>query len=159
MSDATDLWTLVEDRYDPNSLVSLTNPRDPEAVAVDAARSVAAAQDVIDAFPLYAQIEYDSANAQHKQVAIVGVISILWERGGTSPTVARTRWEDWVKLLERLKGVEPRSHVEPASSDADPATRNSPYRGQSWSSRKNLRGLLPRPSGPFSPYGGPEDWL
>ena len=40
MTDATDLWTAVDDAYEDKGLIQLTNPRDRNAVAIAASVEV-----------------------------------------------------------------------------------------------------------------------
>ncbi len=66
--------------------------RDNGATAVDATYGATAAQEVIDLFPIYGQVDYDATNSQHVTVGRRGVIAVLYERGGTSSTIAEVEW-------------------------------------------------------------------
>ena len=125
MSDATDLWEIVTTSYEAEGLITLTNIRDPAATTVDADFGADAAQEVIDLFPLYGQVEYDATNTQHKTVAKRGVIAVLWERGGSSSTVSEVEWKEVFGeggLLEKLKRTDVRARSAPSSNSG---VRNS----------------------------------
>jgi hypothetical protein len=119
MTDATDLWDSVVANYESEGLINLTNPRDNNALAVDGTYGGTAAQEVIDLFPLYGQVVYDAANAQHVAVGRRAVLAILYERGGTSSATASTEWAEVFGddgLLSKLKRTSVRGRSSPSSN-------------------------------------------
>jgi len=106
MTDATDLWDSVVANYPSEGILSLSRPRQNEENTVDTAYGVTAAQEAIDSFPLFAQIVYDAADAQHVLVGRRAVIAILYERGGTSSEIAKVEWDEVFGdggLMEKLQ--------------------------------------------------------
>jgi hypothetical protein len=106
MTEATDLWDSVVANYPAEGILSLTNVRAPEATAIDATYGATAAQEAIDSFPLYAQIVFAPADAQHVLVGRRAVIAILFERGGTSSEIAKVEYDEVYGdggLMEKLQ--------------------------------------------------------
>jgi hypothetical protein len=151
MTDAPDLWTAVVDAYDDNGLISLTNIRDRSATSINTSVGQTAAQAVIDLWPAYAQEAYDSTSALHVEVAIMGVIAILWRRGGSAASIARVRWDEVFSeegLVAKVRGTGARAHPAPNTNSgvtqkAERTSSGQRYRG--WSDRESLpRGIMPR---------------
>jgi len=94
MTDATDLWTAVVASYDEDGLITLTNIRDRAATTINTAVGQDAAQGVINLWPVYSQADYDGSNALHVEVAKMGVIALLWRRGGTAASIAKIEWDE-----------------------------------------------------------------
>lgn len=94
MSDATDLWDRVVGDYDSDGLITLTNIRDRSATSADTTVGTAACQAVIDLWGIYAQEAYDSTDRAHVAVAELGVIAILWRRGGSASGIEQVKWEE-----------------------------------------------------------------
>lgn len=138
---AAALWTAVKSSYEETGLIGLTNIRDRAATAIDDTFGQDAAQEVIDLWPVYAQLAYDADNGTHVAIAKEAVIAVLWRRGGTSTTIAEVKWDAVFSdsgTIARLRRTEPRGHRGPSST----ATKDA-YRG--WSSDDSLPpGLLPR---------------
>lgn len=105
--------------YEQEGLVNLTNPRDNNATAVDTAYGHSAAQEVIDLFPIYAQVTFDVDNSQHVTVARRAVIAVLYARGGTAATITEVVWKDVFGedgLMDRLKRTSARARPAPVSN-------------------------------------------
>lgn len=94
MTDATELWTAVVADYDSEGLIGLTNPRNPAATSVGTSVGQAAAQAVINLWPAYAEVAYDSTDNLHVEVGEMAVIAMLFRRGGTSAKIAKIEWEE-----------------------------------------------------------------
>jgi hypothetical protein len=153
MTAADDLWAAVKNNYDEQMLISLTNVRKRENAGIEDSVGTSAAQSVINWYPIIVQADYDEGSAQHVEVGMVGVIAMLWRRGGSAANAEKIRWEDWVQLAETLKGVEPRAHGLPESGDvngkdcsADPACPPG-CRPMGWADKAAFRHLLPRSPG------------
>ncbi len=91
---ATTLWAAVVLDYDADGLITLTNINDRAATAIDTTAGEAAAQAVINIWPAYAETEYDADNALHVEVAEMGVIAMLWRRGGSSTSIEKVKWDE-----------------------------------------------------------------
>lgn len=116
---ATALWAAVVADYDADGLISLTNIRDRSATTIDTAAGEAAAQAVINLWPVYAQAEYDAANAVHVEVAEMGVIAMLWRRGGSSSQIEQVKWDEVFGdegLIARVRRTGPRGRAAPSSN-------------------------------------------
>jgi hypothetical protein len=150
VTDATDLWAAIVVSYDDAGLVSLTNIRDNAATVVDATIGADAAQEVINFFPIFAQIDYDSTNATHVSVAKQGVIAVLWRRGGSSSTIAEVKWDSVFAddgLLSKVRRTGPRGHRPPSSNSGVTTKRENADGGnvRGWSDPESLPvGYLPR---------------
>lgn len=149
---AAELWTEVKADYDEAGLVQLTNPNDRAATTVDDTSGEAAAQGVINLWPAWAQAEYDQQNALHVEVAEMGVIAILWRRGGTATTIEQVKWDEVFSdegMIARVRNTGPRGHGE-AKSNSGTATSSeltsSGRRALGWSDRKAMPSqfLIPR---------------
>lgn len=147
---ASALWTAVKARYDLDGLVPLTNIRDRSATAVDDTVGEQAAQDTIDSWPLYVQEPYDASNSQHVLVAVQGVIAVLWERGGSSTSIAEVKWDAVFvgpdSLAGRLKNVGPRGRMKPNTNSGVRQSRETLPDGsrvRPWSDREHFTDNLP----------------
>lgn len=116
---AVALWTSVLANYEQEGLVTLTNPRNNGATAVNTSYGESAAQEVIDLFPIYGQVVYDATNSQHVTVGRRAVIAVLYARGGTASTIAEVEWKEVFGdegLIVRLKRTTARARQGPASN-------------------------------------------
>lgn len=119
MADNEDLWTAVVAAYDSAGLITLTNIRDRSASSVDTTVGQTAAQAVIDLWPAYAEVAYDGANALHVEAAILGVIAMLWRRGGSATTIEQVKWDEVFGpegVIARVRRTGPRGRPEPKSN-------------------------------------------
>lgn len=146
MTAATDLWTSVVANNDGEGLINLTNPRAAGVSAIDTTVGNLASQEVIDLFPVYGQVVYDETNAQHIAVGRRAVIAVLYERGGTSSTIAEVEWKEVFGddgLLMKLKRTSARSRQGPSSnsgvSQKSELTSNG-QRVRGWADRASLPG-------------------
>lgn len=116
---ATALWTSVVANYEQEGLINLSNPRNPAATTINTTYGESAAQEVIDLFPIYGQIDYDASDSQHVAVARRAVIAVLFERGGVSSTIAEVEWKEVFGddgMLSKLKRTSARARQGPASN-------------------------------------------
>ena len=149
MTDATDLWAAVVVSYDTKSLRELTNIHGANATTVTTAVGEDAAQGVINLWPAYAQVSYDAADGLHVEVAKRGVIAMLWERGGSSPQVAKVKWDDVFTdgIIDKLKNTGPRGRQVPTTNSNLTQPTGLTARGGRkipWSSPEALpHGLMP----------------
>lgn len=148
---AADLWTAVKADYDTAGLITLTNIRNRGAVAVNDTVGESAAQAVINLWPIYAQVEYDAANAQHVEVAELGVIAMLWRRGGSASAIEKVKWDEVFGnegAIARVRRTGPRGHAGP-SSNSGVQTRSEMVNGRpirGWSDPDSLpTGFLSTP--------------
>lgn len=143
---ATALWAYVKTVYDADGLASLTNIRSPEATALVDATGEAAAQSVINLWPAYAQVDYDSSDALHLEVAAVGVIAMLWRRGGKSTEVEQVKWDTVFGdggMIEKVRRTDPRGRRIPKSNSGTITSQESGNR-YGWADRASLPpGFLP----------------
>ena len=119
MTAATDLWASVVANYESEGLINLTNPRDNNATAIATAYGQTAAQEVIDLFPIYGQVEYDSTSTLHVAVGRRATISVLYSRGGTSSTIAEVAWDEVFGdsgIITKLKRTSARARQGPNSN-------------------------------------------
>jgi len=150
VTSATELWTAIVADYDDTGLVTLTNIRDRSATSVDTSYGQTQAQAVINLWPAYADIDYDSTDALHVEVAEMGVIAILWRRGGSSTSIARVEWDEVFGaggMIERVKMTGARARSSPASNSnvtqASGLTANG-RKKRGWSESVSLpSGILP----------------
>lgn len=146
---ATNLWAAVVASYDANGLIPLTNTRNRAATTINTAVGESAAQAVIDLWPAYAQEPYDEADATHVEVAKMGVVAMLWRRGGTSTNIAKVEWDEVFSadgLITRVRRTGPRARVSPASNSGVQTTSEDiggrPVQG--WSDPGSMPpGILP----------------
>lgn len=154
---ASALWTEVKATYAPQDLLNLTNIHDTAAIVVDDTVGESAAQSVIDLWPAYAQVDYDTDNALHKEVASMAVIAKLFERGGVASDIARLKWDEVFTdgVIKKLKMTGPRAHGGPSSSNVYVKQSSEALSNTSsvlpWSDREAYPGndLMPRRKGPI----------
>tara|TARA_R110002110_G_scaffold232807_7_gene448503 strand:- start:597 stop:1076 length:480 start_codon:yes stop_codon:yes gene_type:complete len=153
MTAATDLWASVVANYESEGLINLTNPRDNNATAITTAYGQTAAQEVIDLFPIYGQVEYDSSSTLHVAVGRRATISVLYSRGGTSSTIAEVEWDEVFGdsgIITKLKRTSARARQGPNSNSGVSQRSELTSSGQKvrgWSDPDSLpggRGYLPR---------------
>lgn len=151
MTDQSDLWDAVAASYDAAGLISLTNIRDRSATVVDAAVGTDAALAVINFWPIYAQAAYDPADALHVEVAKMGVISMLYRRGGSAKDIAKVEWDEVFSpegIIAQVRKTDPRGRQGPSSNSGvtqRAETTSSGQRVRGWSDRDSLPvGYLPR---------------
>lgn len=143
-ADATALWAAVATSYEEQGLITLTNIRDRSATAIDTTSGEDAAQGVIDLWPIYAQADYDAANAAHVEVGKRAVIAMLWQRGGVANTVAKVEWDEVFGdsgLIGRLRKTTSRAHASPITNSGTTTSSELLPNGQpilGWSDRRNL---------------------
>lgn len=119
MTDATDLFEAVKLVYDVDGLVTLTNIRDRSKTTITESVGDAAAQSVIDLWPAYAEVAYQASNALHEEAAILGVIAILWRRGGTSSEIEQVKWDEVFGtdgVISRIRRTGPRGRRGPSTN-------------------------------------------
>jgi hypothetical protein len=144
-----ELWNAVLSDYDLDGLVTLTNTRDRSATTIDHQAGRRAAQAVIDLFPVYAQAEFDYSNPQHVEAGELGVIAMLWRRGGSASAIENVKWESVFGddgLISRIRKTQPRSRIRPTSNS-----------GTQQSSELNSDGS--KVYGWSDPAGMPAGWL
>ena len=150
MADKDTVWTAVKSRYDIDGLIALTNIRDRSAVAIDDTVGTEAANGVINLWPMYAQETFDVSDNMHLEVAVRGVIAMLWERGGSSAEIAKVEWDEVFSddgLMGRLRGTGARGRQTPSSNSgvtqkAEGTSTGARYRG--WADRESLpTGYMP----------------
>lgn len=147
---ATDLWAAVVASYDSNGLLRLTNIESNEATAIDTTVGEDAAQTVINLWPIYAEEDYDATDATHVEVAKMGVIAVLWRRGGTSADIERVKWDEVFSpegLIARVRRTGARGRTAPQTnsgvSQKSELQNGRAVRG--WSDDESLpEGILPR---------------
>jgi len=151
MTDATDLWTAVVSSYDSDGLITLTNIRDRSATTVNTSVGQDAAQGVINLWSMYAQEDYDGTDAQVVEVAKRGVIAMLWERGGSSASIAKVEWEEVFSsegLIAKIRRTGPRGRQGPKSNSGVAQRTELTTGGQRirpWSGRDSTPfGIMPR---------------
>lgn len=116
---AADLWSAVVSDYDQDGLITLTNIRNRSATSINTSVGEAAAQAVINLWPVYAQADYDPTNQTHVEVAEMGVIAMLWRRGGTSSAIEQVKWDEVFGddgLITRVRRTGARGRVAPTSN-------------------------------------------
>ncbi len=119
MTDATDLFEAVKLVYDADGLITLTNIRDRTATSIDENVGDRAAQSVIDLWPAYAEVTYDSGNALHEEAAMLGVIAMLWRRGGSASEIEQVKWESVFGtdgVISRVRRTGPRGRQGPVTN-------------------------------------------
>lgn len=150
-ADDDALWSAVKARYDSRGLVQLTNIRDRAATTIDDTVGREAAASVISLWPAHVQSVYDSADAQHVEVAVLGVIALLWRRGGASSAIEQVKWEEVFGpegLTMKLKRTGARGRMAPASNSGvsqAPERTSDGSRVRDWADRESLPpGVLAR---------------
>lgn len=143
----------MTENYESEGLVNLTNPRDNQAEEADTTYGVSAAQEVIDLFPMYGQVEFDVDDSRHLAVARRAVIAVLYARGGTASSIAEVKWNEVFGdegLLSRLKRTTARARQGPSSNSGVSQRSELTSDGQrvrGWSDPDSLpggRGYMPR---------------
>lgn len=149
MAEEDDLWTSVKANFDSRGLVTLTNPKDRSATTIDDTYGTTAAKEAIDLWDLFAQVDYDGADAKHLAVARHATIAVLWRRGGTASTIEQVKWDSVFGpegMIARVRATGPRGHPEPISNSGvqNPTEAVGGRKVVPWSSRKALpTGYLP----------------
>ena len=149
MTAASELWDAVEASYDADGLVSLTNIRDRAATSISTTAGENAAQGVIDLWPAYAQEVYDEDNALHVEVGKRATIAMLWQRGGSSTSIAKVEWDEVFSsdgLISKVRNTGARGRQGP-STNSGVLTSPETVSGRQvmgWSDRGAVpHGLLP----------------
>lgn len=143
------LWIEVKKSYDEQGLIELTGVRDPAQTSISDARGERACQSVINMWPMYAQETYDSTDSLHVEVAKEAVIAMLYRRGGTSQTIANTKWENVFGeggLISMLRKTNARSRQAPSTNSGLTHKRENATGGNKrpWASAEALPdGILP----------------
>lgn len=146
---AATLWAEVVTRYDASALVTLTNRTDRSATTVNTSVGEAAAQAVLNYWPVYAQAVFDDTDGTEVEVAVAGVIAVLWRWGGTATGSARVKWDEVFAeggMIERVRRTGARSRQGPTSNSGVVSSREAvngrPVLG--WADKANLpHGILP----------------
>lgn len=139
---AAALWTSVVSAYAASDLIQLTNPGDTTATSIATSFGQNAAQEVIDLWPIKAQVAYDASDATHVAIGRRWCIAVLWDRGGTASQAAQIKWDDVKPLLEDLKNTDARSRQNPDGGGPDMRGGQSYL---SYSHPKNIPGgIMPR---------------
>lgn len=151
MTDASDLWTAVKADYPEASLLTLTNIKDNSATSINDTNGEAAAQAVINLWPIYAQNTYDSTDATHVEVAEMGVIAVLWRRGGSAIEIAKIEWDEVFGddgMISKVKRTDPRGRPFPVTNSGTKQSSEliNGQRKYGWSDTKSLpnNSVLPR---------------
>ena len=149
MTAATDLWEAVKLSYDANGLISLTNIRDGSQTTINETVGDQTALDVINLWPAYAQVAYDSTSGLHVEVGKHACIAMLWRRGGSSSTIAEVAWDEVFSsdgMIARVKFTGPRGRRGPSSNSGvtQKAETINGRRVRGWSDRESFPvGYLP----------------
>lgn len=151
MTAASDLWTAVKADYDAAGLLTLTNIRSRGATTINDTVGTAAAQAVINLWPIYAQTAYDQTNVMHVEVAELGVIAMLWRRGGSASSIEQVKWDEVFGdngAVSKLKRTSSRGHASPGSNSGVQPSSELTQDGRPvlpWSDRRSLPlGILPQ---------------
>jgi len=149
-ADFDALWEAVKARYDSRGLVQLTNIRDRAATTIDETVGREAAASVIALWPAHVQAVYDPNDTQHVEVAVLGVVAMLWRRGGSSSAIEQVKWDEVFGpegLVQKLRRTGARGRAAPASNSG---VRQAPeavggVRVRDWADRESLPpGVLAR---------------
>lgn len=141
---AANLWAEVESRYDATTLIELTNVRNPAADEINVTAGQSAAAAVLGLWPTHAQIDYDETDDVHVEAAVMGVIAVLWRRGGSSAEAQQVKWDEVFGssgVVTMVKRVKARGRVNPESDSTLTERRRS------WSDSLPS-GVLPSPYTP-----------
>ena len=146
MAAQDDLWGYVQAVYDTDGLISLTNIRDRSASAIDNDVGTAAALSAIRLWPAYAQTAFDETDGLHLEVGAKAVIAVLWERGGSSSSIAEVKWDTVygeTGLISKVRATSPRGRPGP-SSNSGTLTSSESGTVYGWSDPASLpTGYLP----------------
>lgn len=157
MADADDLWTAVKADYDSDGLVSLTNIRNRGATTIDDTVGTNASQSVINLWPMYAQVDYDAGNAVHVEVAELGVIAMLWRRGGAATSIEQVKWDEVFGqqgMMALVRRTNARARIAPTSNSGTTTSKET-VNGQKvygWTDKASLP-----PSNDYRPRSVNED--
>ena len=149
MADKDTLWAYVKTTYDAAGLVTLTNRSVRSATAVDDVVGLAQSQSVLNLWPAYAQVAFDAADPLHLEVAVEGVIAMLWRRGGAATSIEAVKWDTVFGeggTIEKVRRTNPRSKRGPSSNSAVQTSRedSSGQKSYGWSDPRSLpQGTLP----------------
>ena len=110
------LTTHVTDRYSTQFVKNLTNPQDPTASAVDAARLLNAANDVEADFKIRVGVAYSDTTDTHISVAVQGVIAKLMLYAGQSLSGANDAHQQYMDRLWQLAKVTGRNRILPKTT-------------------------------------------
>lgn len=144
MTASTVLWDAVKTDYDAAGLISLSNIRNRNATTINDAAGVLAATSVITLWPIYAQEIYDENNPIHVEIAEVGVIAMLWRRGGSSSSIEQVKWDEVFGdsgMIKKLVHVSARGRLAPSSNSGVSQTSELTSDGKKvrgWSDRDSL---------------------
>ena len=145
MSAQSELWAAVVVSYDSASLITLTNIHDRSATSITTAVGEDAALGVINLWPIYAQVVYDSTNDLHVEIGKRAAIAMLWERGGSASVAAKQEGDEVFtdSVLNMLKRTGARGRQGPNSNSgvqqkSELTSSGGKVRG--WSDRECLPG-------------------
>lgn len=146
---ATALWAAVVASYPANIVLQLSNLGSPEATTVNTTAGEAAAQEVIDLWPVYAQVAYSASNATHVAVGKIATLTMLARKSGHAATSATVEWDQVFGgdgMIARIKETSARAWPSPASNSGVTTRRENAdgvnIRG--WGDRDAIpHGLLP----------------
>lgn len=147
MTDKATVWTEVKAAYPAEMLAPLTNlyDRSSGSTTVDDTVGQAAAQQFIDLFPDYAEVEFDASNRKHLARAIPGTVAILYQRDGLRTEEAKRAFDHVFGesgTMNALKRTGARARVEPKTTAPD--TLASGQERRAWSHEKSLpTGFMP----------------
>lgn len=153
MTAATELWAAVVVSYDVKGLTALTNIRVRSGTGIVTAVGEDAAQAVINLWPSNAQEAYDSTDAAHVEVGKLGVIAVLWRRGGSASTIEQVKWDTVFGsdgAIVKLKRTGARGRRGPSSNSEVQQSSNLTSGGRKvrgWSDVDSLplgRGYMPK---------------
>lgn len=149
MTDAQTLWSSVVANYPEPGLIDLTNIRDAAGSAIVTSVGESAAQETIDLWPAWAEVDFDVDNATHVAVARRGVIAVLWRRGAASSTIEKEEWDAVFGdsgMISRVRRTGARAHEAPVTDG--PQTNSSGTEVYGWSNDKSMPpGFMPRRRG------------
>lgn len=140
------LATEVQARIPSAVLVSLTNPRSPDATTVNATTLAQACSSIEAWFGTYAQETYDGTVPIHLEAAVKGVIGLLRDWGAGYYEGSKTFWTDFREECERIAKTRARARITPTtSSELTPSEENETgAEMRPWSDDSGYRTLLPR---------------
>lgn len=113
-------------RYPAQSLVELTNPREPEQTTLNATKLAQAAATVERWFRIHVQADPDTGDGQHLEVLCDGVIATLQKWGGNASGIRKIKWDAWVESCKALRGIGPRARISPATNSTQEPTPPDP---------------------------------
>ena len=98
----------VKERISAQRLIELTNPQDPDALAIDDALLDDASSDVEGFFETEANVTYDDTYKKHRALGTTGVVLKLFEWAGRIEPES-DQWAAWISRLEGLARVTSRN--------------------------------------------------